>query len=97
VLLLMHGHDDTCKEYIPSKFYEYLFAERSILAFHHSNKQFYSLLSDTSCYEIESEVEATKVLEKITADWKNGALKMPSQKISTENLINKICDKLSHA
>lgn len=97
VLLLMHGHDDTCKEYIPSKFYEYLFAERSILAFHHANQQFLRLLTEINCYEVESEVEAPTVLEKIASDWRNGSLNMPSQKISTENLLNKIFDKLSHA
>jgi len=97
VLLLMHGHDDTCKEYIPSKFYEYLFAERSILAFHHANQQFLRLLTEINCYEVESEGESTTVLNQIAADWKNGSLNMPTRKISTENLVNKMCDKLSHA
>jgi len=46
---------------------------------------------------VESEGESTTVLNQIAADWKNGSLNMPTRKISTENLVNKMCDKLSHA
>lgn len=38
-LLLLHGSDQSCSEYIPSKLYEYWWAQRPILAFTHDNQQ----------------------------------------------------------
>jgi hypothetical protein len=38
-LLLLHGNDDYCEEYIPSKVYEYFFAKRPILALVWHNRQ----------------------------------------------------------
>lgn len=44
VLLLHHGVEPACLEYIPSKFYEYLWMQRPILALVHQNPQFEGLL-----------------------------------------------------
>ena len=38
-LLLLHGNDPGCAEYIPSKIYEYFWARRPILALTHMNPQ----------------------------------------------------------
>ena len=38
-LLLLHGNDPSCAEYIPSKVYEYFWARRPILALTHLNSQ----------------------------------------------------------
>jgi hypothetical protein len=38
-LLLLHGNDPVCAEYIPSKVYEYFWARRPILALTHMNPQ----------------------------------------------------------
>jgi len=38
-LLLLHGNDPSCAEYIPSKVYEYFWARRPILALTHMNPQ----------------------------------------------------------
>jgi len=44
-LLLLHGNDASCAEYIPSKVYEYFWARRPILALTHMNPQLDQLVS----------------------------------------------------
>jgi hypothetical protein len=44
VLLLLHGTDLICAEYIPSKLYEYLWMQRPILALVHENPQMAEIL-----------------------------------------------------
>jgi glycosyltransferase involved in cell wall biosynthesis len=44
VLLLLHGTEPICAEYIPSKLYEYLWMQRPILATVHGNAQMAELL-----------------------------------------------------
>jgi glycosyltransferase involved in cell wall biosynthesis len=44
VLLLLHGEDAICAEYIPSKLYEYLWMQRPILAVVHCNPQMAKLI-----------------------------------------------------
>lgn len=45
VLLLLHGEEPICAEYIPSKLYEYLWMQRPILATVHHNKQMAEMLT----------------------------------------------------
>ena len=45
VLLLLHGTDLICAEYIPSKLYEYLWMQRPILALVHENAQMAEMLA----------------------------------------------------
>jgi hypothetical protein len=44
LLLLLHGEDAICSEYIPSKIYEYLWMQRPIVAVVHSNTQLADML-----------------------------------------------------
>lgn len=44
VLLLLHGEEPICEEYIPSKLYEYLWMQRPILATVHRNPQMTGML-----------------------------------------------------
>lgn len=44
VLLLLHGEERICEEYIPSKLYEYLWMQRPILAVVHKNPQMVGML-----------------------------------------------------
>ena len=44
VLLLLHGEDPLCEEYIPSKLYEYLWMQRPILAIVHRNPQMAAMI-----------------------------------------------------
>lgn len=46
VLLLLHGHEAICAEYIPSKTYEYLWMQRPILAVVHQNPQMKKILQN---------------------------------------------------
>ena len=45
VLLLLHGEDPICAEYIPSKLYEYLWMRRPIIGIVHENPQMAAILS----------------------------------------------------
>ncbi len=44
VLLLLHGEEPICSEYIPSKLYEYLWMQRPILGIVHDNPQMAGIL-----------------------------------------------------
>jgi len=44
VLLLLHGQEPICAEYIPSKLYEYLWMQRPVLATVHCNPQMAAIL-----------------------------------------------------
>jgi hypothetical protein len=44
VLLLLHGEDPLCEEYIPSKLYEYLWMQRPILSIVHRNPQMAAMI-----------------------------------------------------
>ncbi|OYV78811.1 MAG: hypothetical protein B7Z65_08825, partial [Ferrovum sp. 21-44-67] len=62
-LLIIHGHTADCAEYIPSKFYDYLWARRPIIAITHNNKQFNTLLNKYNSFiansnELDSIVQA---------------------------------------
>lgn len=54
VLLLLHGHDAVCAEYIPSKTYEYLWMQRPILAVVHQNSQMKKILEGLGHVAIDS-------------------------------------------
>ena len=93
VLLLMHGEDKNCSEYIPSKFYEYLYSKRAILAYPYANQQFSQLLSNTNCYSANRK-NSSEVILQIINDWNNDNLRVTGKFISTEVLVNRILEKL---
>ena len=95
VLILMHGHDDTCKEYIPSKFYEYLFGSRSILAFQHKNDQFKELLERTKCYALPTGKDAFDTLAALVGDWRGGQLRKTNIMITTQPLVERVLGELN--
>jgi hypothetical protein len=55
VLLLMHGIEPICEEYIPSKMYEYLWMQRPILAQVHGNPQMAGILRGLGHTVIETD------------------------------------------
>jgi len=93
VLVLMHGEDKNCSEYIPSKFYEYLQARRAILAYPYKNSQFTKLLERSNCY-ISDKSSSSAVLNEIINDWSAKRLKISSKVISTEKIVDEIITKL---
>ena len=78
VLLLLHGEEPICEEYIPSKLYEYLWTQRPILALVHRNKQMKTLVREQGHDAIKSQVgtsdkliesEMAEDLERLLNQW----------------------------
>jgi len=72
VLLLLHGDDAWCAEYIPSKMYEYFWMGRPIWAITHLNPQMNALLAERNAYISAADDAASidQTLERIWLDWK---------------------------
>jgi len=79
VLILLHGNDEWCAEYIPSKFYEYLWAGRPIWGITHRNPQLDQMLEERSSYlSHEGDLEGISMaLERIWLDWQQKCLMIP--------------------
>ena len=79
VLILLHGNDEWCAEYIPSKFYEYLWTGRPIWAITHRNPQLDQMLQDRGAYlSLEGDKAGISVaLERIWLDWQQKQLRKP--------------------
>jgi hypothetical protein len=71
VLLLLHGDDEWCAEYIPSKMYEYFWMGRPIWAITHRNPQMNALLAERNAYISAADDTASidGALERIWLDW----------------------------
>jgi glycosyltransferase involved in cell wall biosynthesis len=54
VLLLLHGEEPICEEYIPSKMYEYLWMQRPILAQVHRNPQMTAMIKTQGHQVVET-------------------------------------------
>jgi glycosyltransferase involved in cell wall biosynthesis len=84
VLLLVHGEEAICEEYIPSKLYEYLWMQRPILAQVHRNPQMARMLKALHHRVVETGVDlrdkdryGVEIAENIKAywvEWKNSSL-----------------------
>ncbi|MEK9953592.1 MAG: hypothetical protein VW687_15760 [Curvibacter sp.] len=57
VLLLLHGEDPLCEEYIPSKLYEYLWMQRPILSIVHRNPQMAAMIRGEGHVTVETGIE----------------------------------------
>ncbi|QWD63028.1 hypothetical protein ICV39_01365 [Polynucleobacter sp. MWH-UH25E] len=79
VLILLHGNDEWCAEYIPSKFYEYLWAGRPIWGITHRNPQLDQMLLDRGSYlsHQSDKIGIDMALERIWLDWQQNALSAP--------------------
>jgi hypothetical protein len=71
ILLLLHGDDAWCAEYIPSKMYEYFWMGRPIWAITHLNPQMNALLAERNAYISAADDAASidQTLERIWQDW----------------------------
>jgi hypothetical protein len=74
VLLLLHGTEPICAEYIPSKLYEYLWMQRPILATVYNNPQMFSLLRAGGHTAVENQASLVSGLEYLMGRWKEGNL-----------------------
>jgi glycosyltransferase involved in cell wall biosynthesis len=80
VLLLLHGQEPICAEYIPSKLYEYLWMQRPILATVYSNPQMAYILRHAGHTAIETSMQvngANSIAKELTVlfeRWKHYGL-----------------------
>ena len=76
VLILLHGNDEWCAEYIPSKFYDYLWAGRPLWGITHRNPQLDKMLLDRGSYlSADGDAEGIAMaLERIWLDWQKQQL-----------------------
>lgn len=84
VLLLLHGVEPICAEYIPSKMYEYLWMQRPILALVHQNPQMAALVRGMSHVAIDTDHVSSDTaapasvmcaaLKSLTIEWSTGGL-----------------------
>lgn len=79
VLILLHGIDAWCAEYIPSKFYDYLWTGRPIWGITHLNPQLDKMLLERGSYlsPQHDSLAIDQALEKIWLDWKSKKLIQP--------------------
>ena len=80
VLILLHGNDEWCAEYIPSKLYDYLWTGRPIWGITHRNPQLDKMLLDRGAYlSPQSDPQAVELaLERIWLDWNSQQLIEPN-------------------
>ena len=74
VLLLLHGTEPICAEYIPSKLYEYLWMQRPILATVHSNSQMAKLLQEQEHTVVEDGGDMAVSLYGLLEAWQKSLL-----------------------
>jgi hypothetical protein len=81
VLIMLHGNDEWCAEYIPSKFYEYLWAARPIWGITHRNPQLDQMLVERGSYlSHEGDIAGINIaLEGIWLDWQQKILPKPTK------------------
>jgi hypothetical protein len=95
VLLLVHGFTPFCEQYIPSKFYEYLWARRPILGMPHKNPQLWHLLEEQGNAPVESgdldglERELLKLIERWDAE---GLPDLDTKPYTVEGAVDRILD-----
>ena len=79
VLLLLHGNDEWCAEYIPSKAYEYFWTHRPIWAITHRNQQLDDMLNERNAYVSHADKEKSieDMISRIWLDWKDHKLNQP--------------------
>jgi len=99
ILILLHGNDEWCAEYIPSKFYDYLWTGRPIWGITHRNPQLDQMLLDRGAYlspQLDPE-EVELSLERIWLDWKGKRLIEPTWKpIGVDQAVNTILTQVQN-
>jgi glycosyltransferase involved in cell wall biosynthesis len=97
VLLLLHGDDEWCAEYIPSKMYEYFWMGRPIWAITHRNPQMNAFLHERNAY-ISAANDTQSIgenIEQIWLDWQNKNLRqLRFEPIGVRQAVNAILETL---
>jgi hypothetical protein len=96
VLLLMHGDTNWCSEYIPSKVYEYFYANRPVLAVTNRNLELDQMVLDRDGY-VAKTMDLTSIESAIAraySDWVvNKQYKPIAKPINVNECVQKIIDK----
>ncbi len=96
-LLLIHGTTMDCAEYIPSKWYDYLWAKRPVLAFTHLNPSFTQMAINHGGYavEMDDKTAALNLLKSLHTDWESNHLRKPTlSPIGTKQAVEMILGEL---
>ena len=99
VLILLHGNDEWCAEYIPSKLYDYLWTGRPVWGITHRNPQLDQMLLERGGYlSPQSDIEAVELtLERIWLDWKGKQLIEPAwNPIGVDQAVNTILTEVQN-
>ncbi len=97
-LLLIHGTIPDCREYIPSKLYEYLWTGRPVLALTYQNPQLDALVREYSGFVAagDRQEEIISALEMAYARWEREELKTSNKPgVSVRQAVAKILENLS--
>jgi hypothetical protein len=98
VLILLHGNDEWCAEYIPSKFYDYLWSGRPLWGITHRNPQLdQTLLNRQSYLSADGDDEGIAMaLERIWLDWQQKQLLEPVWKpIGVDQAVSSILSQIA--
>jgi len=97
VLLMLHGNYEWCAEYIPSKLYDYFWANRPIWAITNRNPNLDEILKERGHY-ISHTLENSSIvstLEEIWLDWQSKQLIISQfDPISPKDAVESILDKI---
>jgi glycosyltransferase involved in cell wall biosynthesis len=76
LLLLIHGEGSVCKEYIPSKFYEYLLTSRPVLSITDTDSELCSLLDTENDYIVSADniPLLTNLFKELILKWQKKGL-----------------------
>ena len=97
-LLLIHGTISDCREYIPSKLYEYLWTGRPVMALTYQNPQLDQMVRERGGYVAQGDqIEAVlNVIERAFTDWQHNCLPISNiPAIGVQQAVNRIMDEVS--
>jgi hypothetical protein len=97
ILLLLHGNTEWCREYIPSKIYDYFWTNRPIWGIIYENPQLAQLLNDRNSYVslVENPNSIFDNLKRIYYQWEEKTLPFQNiPPITVKNAVNKIYDEI---
>lgn len=98
VLLLLQGDYEWCAEYIPSKWYEYIWTKRPIFALTNRNEIFDGYLASRNSYIAKTldENSILETLKTIYLDWNDQKLRSTSgEPISVSQAVQKILSRVN--
>ena len=97
VLLLLHGDYEWCAEYIPSKWYEYIWTGRPVFAITNRNEIFDNYLLGRNSYLAKTldQQSINEMLVQVFEDWLKKSLKEPKgQPVKVSDAVTEILSRV---